>query len=117
MAKVSGNTPKTTRKTRPAVDPEVRLQQLVAKTVDLIEQQLDEGTASSQIMTQILKYGTEKAKLENEKLRHENELLRAKTELTKSQKTSEELMSKALVAFRKYSGHSGDDEEDDYYDY
>lgn len=113
MAKVSGNTPKTTRKRRPAIDPEARMQQLVSKAVDLAEQQLEDGTASSQVITHFLKYGTEKAKLEAEKIKYENELLKAKTELTKSQKTSEEMFSKAVEAMRRYSGN-GDEEDYEY---
>lgn len=113
MAKVSGNTPKSNRKRRPALDPEARMQQLVSLATDLAEQQLEDGTASSQVITHFLKYGTEKAKLEAEKIKYENELLKAKTELTKSQKTSEEMFTKAVEAMRKYSGN-GDAEDYEY---
>lgn len=110
MAKVSGNTPKSNRKNRPALDPENRMQQMVSKALDLAEQQLEDGTASSQVITHFLKYGTEKAKLESEKIKYETELLKAKTELTKSQKTSEEMFTKAVEAMRKYSGNGSAEE-------
>ena len=116
MAKVSGNTPKTTRKNRPAIDPENRYQQIVSKALDEAERQIDEGTASSQVLTHFLKYGTEKAKLEAEKLRYETELIKAKKAAIESQKTSEELFAKAIKAFATYSGQGGD-EDDEYYDY
>ena len=116
MAKVSGNTPKPAKKSRPAIDPENRMQQMVSKALDLAEKQLEEGTASSQVITHFLKYGTEKSKLEAEKIRYENELLQAKKVAIESQKSSEELFAKAIKAFATYSGQGGD--EDDYeYDY
>ena len=113
MAKVSGNTPKPTRKRRPALDPEAKMQQMVSLAFDVAEEQLENRTASSQVITHFLKYGTEKAKLEAEKIRYETELLKAKTELTKSQKTSEEMFTKAVEAMRKYSGN-GDVEDYEY---
>ena len=113
MAKVSGNTPKSNRKRRPAIDPEARMQQMVSLAIDLAEEQLENGTASSQVITHFLKYGTEKAKLEAEKIKYETELIKAKADLTKSQKTSEETYTKAIEAMRKYSGH-GDPEDYEY---
>lgn len=114
MAKVSGNTPKPTTKRRPAIDPETRMMQLASMAADLAEQQLADGTASSQVITQCLKYGTEKFKLEREKLKYENELLQAKKVAIESQKTSQELFDKAIKAFATYSGNGGDDDEYDY---
>lgn len=95
---------------RPAIDPEARENQLVALAVDLAEQQLRDGTASSQVITHYLKLGTMRAKLENEHLSEENKLLKAKTEQLKSEKRSEELIEEALKAFRNYAGHGDPDE-------
>ena len=98
---------------RPALSPEARENQMIALAVDLAEQQLREGTASSQVITHYLKLGTTKAELEKEKLQLENELTKAKTESVKSMKRSEELMVEAIKAFRNYSGNGDPDE---YYD-
>lgn len=95
---------------RPALTPEARENQLVSLAVDLAEQQLRDGTASSQVITHYLKLGSTKASLEKEKLERENELLRAKTENLESAKRVEELYKEALDAMKIYSG-SGD-----YYD-
>lgn len=103
----------STRKIRPALTPEARENQLIALAVDLVEQRLIDGTASSQETTHFLKLGSSKNKLEMEKLRTENELAKAKIELTQSQKNSEELYLKALEAMRKYSGQ-GDSDGDNY---
>ena len=54
------------KKTRPALTPEARENQLIAKAVDLAEKQIEEGTASSQVITHYLKLGSTKEKLERE---------------------------------------------------
>lgn len=101
---------------RPGSTPEARANQLVALAYDLAEKQLREGTASSQVITEFLKLGSEKANLEREKLKGENELLRAKVEKLQSEQRSEELFAEAIKAMSRYQGHSSD-EEDDEYDY
>lgn len=101
----------TVRRTRKALTPEARENQLIAKAMNLAEKQIDEGTASSQIICHFLKAATSRAELEKEKIRHENELLRAKTESLQSAKNSEELLSKAIKAMGIYKGQ-GDEDED-----
>ena len=112
MAKVKATTPKQTPKTiRPASTPEGRENQLISLAVDLAEQQLLDGTASSQVMTHFLKLGTEKARLEREKLAHETELLKAKTKALESSERIEAMYKEAMDAFRSYSPQAGPDEE------
>lgn len=108
MAKVRSSG--TSSKSRPAITPEARENQMISLAVDLAEQQLRGGTASSQVITHFLKLATVKEKLERERLEEENKLLRAKTENIKSQKSSEELLDKALKAFTSYSGRGDEDE-------
>lgn len=107
--RVSSSEP-VSRRSRPALTPEAREQQLISRAVDLAEQQLMDGTASSQVITHFLKLGTEKAKLEREKLASEIELQRAKTEAIESAKRVEELYSNAITAMRCYGGY-GDPNE------
>lgn len=95
---------------RPAIDPEARQNQMIALAVDLAEQQLRDGTASSQVITHYLKQSSIREQLENERLREENKLLRAKTEQLKSEKRSEELIEEALKAFKNYAGQGDPDE-------
>lgn len=97
----------TKRRMRPALTPEAREQQLVSLAVDLAEQQLMDGTASSQVITHFLKLGSSRADLERAKLEHETKLLEAKTEALQSQKNMEELYSQAIAALKSY-GPSGD---------
>ena len=108
MAKVKENG--TSRKRRPALSQEARENQLISLAVDLAEKQLQEGTASSQVITHYLKLGSTKERLEKEKLEEENKLLRAKTENLQSQKRVEELYSEAIKAMRNYNGQGEPDE-------
>lgn len=95
------------RKIRPALTPEARENQLIALAVDLVEQRLIDGTASSQETTHFLKLGSMKNRLEMEKLAEENRLLRAKTESIQSAERVEKLYAEAIDAMRRYSGNGG----------
>lgn len=95
---------KSSKRLRPALTPEAREQQLVSLAVDLAEQQLLDGTASSQVLTHYLKLGSLREKLEREKLEEENKLLRAKVDAIKSAEKQEELYAQALRAMSRYSG-------------
>ena len=101
------------RMMRPALSPEARENQLIFLATDLAEQQLRDGTASSQVITHYLKLGSTRERLERERLAEENKLLKAKTEALQSQKRTEELFAEAIKAFGVYSGKSVA-EEDDY---
>ncbi len=98
------------RKSRPALTPEARENQMISLAIDVAEQQLRDGTASSQVITHFLKLGSERSRLECLKLEHENALLEVKKESMRSATHAEELYEKALNAMRSYSGQSGDDE-------
>jgi hypothetical protein len=87
---------------------------MIALAVDLAEQQLIEGTASSQVITHFLKLGTTKAELEKEKLRRENEVLSAKAKAYQSGEEMKELYENAIKAMRDYAGQGDPDEYDEY---
>lgn len=112
MAKVKkADSANSTRKIRPALTPEARENQMIALAVDLVEQRLLDGTASSQETTHFLKLGSMKNRLEMEKLQEENRLLKARTEALQSAKRVEELYSEAIKAMRRYSGQGSNDDE------
>lgn len=98
------------RKSRPALTPEARENQLIALAVDVAEGQLRNGTASSQVITHFLKLGTTRAELEKEKLIRENELLRAKAKALDSAEEIKVLYADALKAMRNYAGQGDPDE-------
>jgi hypothetical protein len=101
---------------RPAITEVNRENQLVSLAIDLAEKQLEEGTASSQVITHYLKLGSTREKLEQERLSRENELLNSKVELMASAKRVEELYAAALDAMRSYAGREVDQYDQEEYD-
>ena len=97
----------------PALTPEDREDQLIALAVDLAEQRLRDGTASNQLIAEIMKLGTTKERLQKEKLQRENAMLKAKTEAIEAQKHSDELYKRALDAMKSYAGFGNSDDEYD----
>lgn len=108
-AKVTNSSKKQIRM-RPALTPEARENQMIALAMDLAEQQLRDGTASSQLITEFVKRGSTKARLEKEILAEQKELMAAKTENLKSAQRIEELYADAIKAMRNYAGHGDSDE-------
>lgn len=105
----------TTRKRRPAISEDARENQMIDLAVSLAEQQLRDGTASSQIIAHYLKRASRKERLEQEILEKQKELIAAKTEALHSEKRMADMYSNAIKAMRKYSGQ-GDDLYDEEYD-
>jgi hypothetical protein len=91
-------------KQRPALTPEGRESQLIAQAISLAERQLQEGTASAQVISHYLKLGSSRERLEQERLSRENELLRVKAEAMESAKEIQALYQQALAAMRTYAG-------------
>lgn len=115
MAKAKVSSSNSTRKIRPALTPEARENQLISLAIDLVEQRLLDGTASSQETTHFLKLGSSKAVLEREKLLEENKLLRAKTEALEADKQSHADYQEVLRALSSYKGMGDPDEYEEYY--
>ena len=99
------------KKNRPAATPDARENQLISAAVDLAEQQLRDGTASSQVITHYLKLGSSKDRIEKEILMEKKTLIKAQTENLQSNARMEELYSKAIKAMSAYSGSQ---QEEDY---
>ncbi len=78
--------------------------QLANLALDLAEEQLKAGTATSQVMTHFLKIATVREEIERLKLENENKLLEAKAEQIASQARLEELYKNALHAMSDYKG-------------
>jgi hypothetical protein len=101
------------RRHGPARTPEARELELSAAAYDLAERQIEEGTASSQVITHFLKAGSMRERLEQQRMEHEIELMAVKKENLEAQTRVEELYVSALDAMRSYQGHElppGDDE-------
>lgn len=96
-------------KSHPAATPEERENQLISLAMDRAEQQLRDGTASSQVITHFLKIGSIQHEIELEKLKQENELLKAKTDAIKAAENMERVYSDAIEAMKKYRGSIKDE--------
>jgi hypothetical protein len=94
---------------RPALSDQGRENQLISSAMDLAERQIQEGTASAQVITHFLKLGSSREKLEQERLRNETLLMAAKVEAMAAQQRIEELYGEALDAMRTYAGQEVDD--------
>jgi hypothetical protein len=101
---------------RQAMTPEARENQMISKAVTLAERQLENGTASAQVISHYLKLGSSRERLEQERLRHENDLLQVKREAIESAQRMEVIYQEALDAMRRYSGSSPEEESDEYED-
>lgn len=101
----------TSKRRRAAISPEQREMQLADAAYDLAEEQIQSGTASSQVLTHFLKAGSMRERLEQEKMRHEVELMEAKREQLGQQAKLEELYVGAIEAMRGYTGQSHVDAE------
>jgi len=92
------------RHRRPATSPEFREQELASAAYDLAGDQIESGTASSQVITHFLKMGSTRERLEQQRIEHENKLMEVKREQIQSQQRIEELYMDAISAMRSYAG-------------
>lgn len=105
---------KPVRRSKPAATPEARENQLIALAVSLAEKQMEEGTASAQVISHYLKMGSTRERLEQRRLDSDVKLLEAKIEQLSSANRMEELYANAITAMNTYSGRDDPDEDDDY---
>lgn len=110
MAKARQTSSSNSKPMRPALTPEARENQMISLAVDLAEQQMRDGTASSQVITHYLKLGSMREKLERERLMEENRLLKAKTKALDNAEEIKVLYEQALKAMRNYAGQGDPDE-------
>lgn len=98
----------------PAMTPEDQEDLLISLAVDVAVERLRNGTASNQLVSEIIKLGTVKERLTREKLQRENEMLKAKTEAIEASKNNGEMYIQAIKAMKIYSGIQDVDDEDEY---
>ena len=90
----------------PPSNPEECENQMISLAVNLARKQLEEGTASSQVIVHFLKQATTRNQLEMEKIKYETAMLQAKKDALNKSGQLQELMANALEAFRSYSGNT-----------
>lgn len=94
----------------PARTPEERENQLISAAFNLAEKKILDGTASSQLITYVLKLGNKKEQLERDILESQRKLMDAKTENLASSKRIEELYNEAINAMKHYNGSDYNEE-------
>ena len=100
------------RNRRPDRTPEERENRLISLATDLAEKQLEEGTASAQVITHFLKLGSTKEKLEQQMMATQMRNIEAKTDVIQTAKRVEDMYKEALMAMSLYSGESNGEDED-----
>ena len=89
----------------PSISPEVDKRRIRSLAMTNLLNRLEDGTATSQMISLAMSISSEKEDMELEKLKNENALLVAKKEALESQKASEQAFNEALEAFKRYSGN------------
>lgn len=113
--RVDGEKSKKTR--RPvATTPEAQENRMISKAVNLAERQLEDGSASAQVITHFLKLGSSREKLEQQLIEQNVALQKAKRENMASAARVEELYTEAIAAMRRYNGQDPVDPVMDDYD-
>lgn len=90
----------------PPLDIEARENQMISLAMDLVEQRLRNGTATSQETVHFLRLGSMREREERTKLENEIILLKAKTEALESAARMEDLYAKAIDAMKRYGGEA-----------
>ena len=104
----------TKKNMTPPLNDEAHETKLVALALKQAQTHLEEGTASSQIITHFLRLGSIKAQVELEKLELENRLLEEKILAERSGQQLNEMFGEVLAALKSYSYSPGDSNADVY---
>lgn len=94
----------TPSRRRPASTPEDREAQIISDAYDLAEYQIQNRTASAQVITHFLKLGSTREQLEQEKIKLEMKKLDAQVVQIEQGARMEELFTDAIKAIRSYQG-------------
>lgn len=106
---------KTNRRRKSSTTPEGREIRMISLAEQLAERQLEDGSASAQVITHYLKLGSTRERLEQKRLEGELDLQKAKIEQLSTGSRMEELLTLAINAFKGYQGDfSKSGEEEDY---
>lgn len=98
---------------RPASSPDSFEQQIQSLAMKRAYERLSDGTASNQLIVEVIKSASKEKRLKLEIMEQQRDLLKAKTEAIYEQKDLKEMYSKALTAMKSYSGQDTGGDEDD----
>ena len=89
----------STRKRQPALSPEAHESRMIELAMKRAEQQLEDGTASAQVIVHFLKLGTSREQIEQEKIDLEKKLLEAKVDVLQRDNYYYWMWARALVDY------------------
>jgi hypothetical protein len=96
----------------PASSDEERTLQMGSLAMDLAEQRMRNGTASSAEILYFVKQASPEARLERIKLEEETKLIQARVADIERSRTTEELYGQIIAAFQEYQGVNYDEYEE-----
>lgn len=98
----------------PPLNDEAHENKLISLAMKQAQKQLEDGTASSQIITHFLRLGSVRAQVELEKLELENRLIEEKIQAERSGQQLNEMFAEVLAALKSYTYSPGDIDADLY---
>lgn len=87
----------------PPIDDQAMESKMISLALKQAQKQLEQGTASSQIVTHFLRLGSTRAQIELEELQLKNRLLEEKIVAEQSGQRLNEMFQEVLEALRSYS--------------
>lgn len=102
----------SSRKRKPDTTPEGRESKMISLAEKLAERQLQDGTASSQVLTHYLKLGSSRELKEQAKIEGEIALQEARIKSLGSTERLETLYAEAMKAIQGYQGHRPEPQDD-----
>lgn len=93
----------TDKRTKPAMDPIAREKQLMELAVNLAEEQLRDGTASSATINHFLKLASSREQKEQEILVNQARLVQAKADSIERDRQSADLAQQVIESMKSYS--------------
>lgn len=115
MARTTTEVKQLRRPRRTAQTAEERENYLINLALDRVEERMLNGTATAQEYIQFLRMATAKSRAETEKVQLERDLVKAKTEAIRQQQRTDQMFSDAIKAFKKYSGATNEEDDDEFY--
>mgnify|MGYP003296579980 CR=1 FL=1 len=106
--KESVDKPSKNTLSRPCCTPEAQEDMMISLAMERAEEQLRDGTASSQVITHFLKLGSSREKAEQEIIELNKELVKAKTESLRQNRELEEMFKNAIEAIKSYGGNKNE---------
>lgn len=109
------STPKRTKRV-PDVSDEQREKRLINRALELVEERMEKGEATSAEILHFLKLGSERNRREQEEISYRTELMREKTKAIKSAEEREKKYDTVIDALNRYGSTILASQDEDYSD-